>query len=130
MGDDGGPSSVHTAWFLALADAAGCAPRATTCLDPVLAEIIDASRYEPAPTDTTGIDRLGEQVLFGTIAGAEPGALAPAVDRLLGVQRADGAFAAPGATDTPDAARREVHATLVGIWGLTVWLGPRLAPPR
>ena len=48
-----------------------------------------------------------------------PAPLAPAVDRLIASQRADGAFAREG---EPDGDRGVRHATLVGGWALSEWI--------
>lgn len=121
--DHAGPSSAHSAWYLALAVDAGCVPRADTCLDALVTELVDGSTTEPPPTGTTAIDRLAEQVLFGRMGGASREQLAVGVDRLLGAQRPDGAFAAIDDTATDrDAARGRVHATLVSVWALSLAL--------
>jgi hypothetical protein len=116
--DDGGPRSGHATWYLTLAVDAGCVPRASTCLDPLVDELRSHALAEPAPVETVARDRLAEQVLFSLLAGADPAPLAPAVDKLLAAQRADGAFADDAADQRPFA---PIHATLVGGWALAEW---------
>lgn len=124
--DDGGLLSGHAAWILRVAVDEGCLAREATCLDALRDELVAGAAREVDLTDTLARDTLGEQILFGLLAGAEPAALDGAVDRLLAVQGEDGSFGAPG-----DASFASLHATTVGAWGLSVWLGSAGGtPPR
>ncbi|MEQ1502778.1 MAG: hypothetical protein ABMB14_11140 [Myxococcota bacterium] len=112
--DGGGRGSTHAAWFLDLAVDAGCVPRADTCLDPVVDELVTGALGWTSPP-TTDLDRdlLAEQILFAVLAGSPPEPLAAAVDRLLASQQPDGGFGAPD--------RIGAHATFTAGWALAAW---------
>lgn len=112
--DGGGRSSAHGAWFLSMAVDGGCVARDQTCLDDLAEELVAGAAID-RPLDTpVEADLLGEQVLFGLLAGVSPERLGSAVDRLIAVQQADGGFG------TPD--QVSAHAALVASWGLTEWI--------
>jgi hypothetical protein len=112
--DDGGRGSTHAAWFLSLAVDAGCLTRSATCLDALADELRAGAAVERPLESPVERDLLGEQILFGLVAGVDPASLASAVDRLIAVQQPDGAFGPPD--------KITAHATLVAAWGLTGWI--------
>ena len=117
--DDGGRSSAHAAWFLSIAVDGDCVDRAATCLDAVAGELRAGAAVE-RPLDTAvERDLLGEQILFGLLAGVEPDAYASAVDRLIATQQPDGGF---GSVDRVPSDRVGAHATFVAAWALTEWV--------
>lgn len=117
--DGGGRSSAHAAWFLSLAVDARCVDRAATCLDAVAGELRAGAAVE-RPLDTpVERDLLGEQILFGLLAGVAPDDLGSAVDRLVATQQSDGGFGPPD-QHPPD--RVTAHATFVAAWALTEWV--------
>ncbi|HHO53137.1 MAG TPA: hypothetical protein ENK18_20245 [Deltaproteobacteria bacterium] len=122
--DGGGVLSGHAAWGLSMAEASGCVLRTETCLDELKDEIVASATGPEPPSSTLERDRHAEQLLFGVMAGAEPGELVEVVDRLLALQRPDGGLAQPPPGEDP---WWGVHTTLAAVWGWSAWLGARSA---
>jgi hypothetical protein len=110
--DEGGYASAHAAWILAIAVEQGCVSRQLTCLDHVRDELLAALRREEPLGTTAAVDLHAERILFGRMAGAPPDLLRPPIERLLAVQRPDGAFADPAD------GWAATHATLAATWAL------------
>jgi hypothetical protein len=115
--DGGGYGSTHAAWFLAEALDRGCLARAATCADAVQREVVEA----PIPSLAATLDRdlLAERLLFGLRLDADPDALGPAVDALVGAQAPDGGL---GVAREGEPLWWSWHATLVTAWGLSEWV--------